>query len=403
MRVTPPAFRPVIDVAEVSVFNPAIQNLTAPPVSVVQDWLSSYDGSKGDLIDMSQAVPGYAAHPDIMAALRDAAGAPDATRYGKVEGDDDLRHAYATHIGQIYGATVTMDEIQITSGCNQAFVAATLAIAGHGDDILMTRPCYFNHESTLGMLGIGTRYVNCLSENNMLPRLTDIDEAIGPNTRALALVSPNNPCGTIYPAALLDDILVLCQRRGIWLILDETYRDFLPLDVNRPHNLLTAENWRDNLIQLYSFSKSYCLPGHRLGAILGSKEFLFQVAKVIDNIQICAPRAAQIAVTPMLAKLDDWRAENRARIAARSDLFATIINDMEGWELMSTGAYFGYVKHPFTGHSSLEIAQDMARKSGILVIPGAFFGEDQDEYLRFAFANAGRDVIAQLPGRITHL
>ena len=384
-------------------FNPAIQNLTAPPVSVVQDWRSSYDGSKGELIDMSQAVPGYAAHPDIMEALRDAASGPDAARYGKVEGDDELRCAYASHVSDIYGATVKTDEIQITSGCNQAFVAAALAVAGQGDDILMTRPCYFNHESALGMLGIGMRYVDCHSANNMLPRLADIDDAIGPKTRALALVSPNNPCGTIYPAALLDDILALCQRRGIWLILDETYRDFLPLGLDRPHNLLAAANWRDNLIQLYSFSKSYCMPGHRLGAIMGSRELLFQVAKVIDNIQICAPRAAQIAVTPMMERLADWRAENRSRIAARADLFAAIIDGMDGWELMSTGAYFGYVKHPFDGHSSLALAKDMARKAGILVIPGAFFGTGQDDYLRFAFANAGRDVIAKLPDRISHL
>lgn len=384
-------------------FNPAIQNLTAPPVSVVQDWRSSYDGSKGELIDMSQAVPGYAAHPDIMEALRDAASGPDAARYGKVEGDDELRCAYASHVSDIYGATVKTDEIQITSGCNQAFVAAALAVAGQGDDILMTRPCYFNHESALGMLGIGMRYVDCHSANNMLPRLADIDDAIGPKTRALALVSPNNPCGTIYPAALLDDILALCQRRGIWLILDETYRDFLPLGLDRPHNLLAAANWRDNLIQLYSFSKSYCMPGHRLGAIMGSRELLFQVAKVIDNIQICAPRAAQIAVTPMMERLADWRAENRSRIAARADLFAAIIDGMDGWELMSTGAYFGYVKHPFRGRSSIELAQEMARQSGILVIPGAFFGSGQEDYLRFAFANAGRDVIAALPDRINHL
>ena len=384
-------------------FNPAIETLTAPPVSVVQDWRSSYDGSKGDLIDMSQAVPGYAAHPDIMAALTAAASQPYAARYGKVEGDDDLRGAYATHLSAIYDANVTADEVQITSGCNQAFVAAALAVAGHGDDVLMTRPCYFNHESALGMLGIGMRYVDCHSANNMLPTVANIEAALGPKTRAIALVSPNNPCGTIYPAALLDNVLALCQRRGIWLILDETYRDFLPLNVGRPHNLLASDNWRKNLIQLYSFSKSYCMPGHRLGAIMASQEVLFQIAKVIDNIQICAPRAAQIAVTPMMEQLADWRAENRSRIAARSELFATVIAGMTGWELMSTGAYFGYVKHPFDGESSLELAKEMARKAGILVIPGAFFGTGQDDYLRFAFANAGRDVIAKLPERISHL
>ena len=381
-------------------FNPAITRLTAPPVSVVLDWRASYDGSKGALIDMSQAVPGYPAHPDMLQALADAAATPDAARYGRVEGDDGLRDAYATHLSTLYDAPIAPEQTHITSGCNQAFVAAALAVAGRGEEILMMRPCYFNHESALGMLGIDIAYVDCHSENGMRPLPADIDAAIGPKTRALALVSPNNPCGTIYPADLLDEIFQLCKRRGIWLILDETYRDFLPLNSDRPHRLFGHEGWQDTLIQLYSFSKSYCMPGHRLGAVTGGKALVDELAKIIDNIQICAPRTPQIAVAPMLTQLADWRQDNRERIAARSDLFSKVIAGMEGWTLLSTGAYFGYVKHPFTGTPSIEVAQRMAREVGVLTIPGTFFGDGQKDYLRFAFANAGRDVIAELPDRL---
>ncbi|MEL0206389.1 MAG: aminotransferase [Alphaproteobacteria bacterium] len=381
-------------------FNPAITRLTAPPVSVVLDWRASYDGSKGALIDMSQAVPGYPAHPDMLQALADAAATPDAARYGRVEGDDGLRDAYATHLSTLYDAPIAPEQTHITSGCNQAFVAAALAVAGRGEEILMMRPCYFNHESALGMLGIDIAYVDCHSENGMRPLPADIDAAIGPKTRALALVSPNNPCGTIYPADLLDEIFQLCKRRGIWLILDETYRDFLPLNSDRPHRLFGHEGWQDTLIQLYSFSKSYCMPGHRLGAVTGGKALVDELAKIIDNIQICAPRTPQIAVAPMLTQLADWRQDNRERIAARSDLFSKVIADMEGWTLLSTGAYFGYVKHPFAGTPSIEVAQRMAREVGVLTIPGTFFGDGQEDYLRFAFANAGRDVIAELPDRL---
>lgn len=384
-------------------FNPAIAALTAPPVSVVQDWRNSYDGSNGDLIDMSQAVPGYAAHPDMLAALGSAAGEQDSARYGRVEGDDGLRAAYARHLTDTYDAPVDLLETHITSGCNQAFVAAALAVAGQGDDILMTRPCYFNHESALGMLGVGMRYVDCHAENGMRPLIADIAAAIGPHTRALAVVTPNNPAGTIYPPDLLDDMLNLCQERGIWLILDETYRDFLPMNAGQPHKLLQRADWQKNLIQLYSFSKSYCMPGHRLGAVTAGREMVLQLAKIIDNIQICAPRAPQIAITPMLEGLADWRAQNRARINARADLFTDVVDRMAGWTLLSSGAYFGYVRHPFTDTTSIDVAMRMAREAGVLVIPGAFFGEGQEGYLRFAFANAGREVIAKLPERLALL
>lgn len=384
-------------------FNPAVAALTAPPVSVVQDWRASYNGGHGALIDMSQAVPGYDAHPDMTAALTAAASNADAAKYGRVEGDQDLRAAYAAHLCDIYDAAVTPDQTHITSGCNQAFVAAALAVAGQGDDILMTRPCYFNHESALGMLGIATSYVDCVPGNGMLPTPGDVAGAIGPQTRALAIVSPNNPCGAIYPPALLDDLFSLCQQRGIWLILDETYRDFMPLDSNRPHDLLRREGWQDTLIQLYSFSKSYCMPGHRLGAITGGDALILQIAKIIDNIQICAPRVAQIAVTPMLTALAEWRQENRMRIAARAELFCSIMDGLDGWDLLSSGAYFGYVRHPFGNTSSHEVAMRMAHEVGVLTIPGTFFGDGQHACLRFAFANAGRDVIAQLPDRLSAL
>ena len=85
-------------------FNTAVTKLNAPPVSVVLNWKSSYDDSQGPLIDMSQAVPGYAAHDDMLAALGQAAADPELARYGPVEGDTTLRNAYAAHLCELYQA-----------------------------------------------------------------------------------------------------------------------------------------------------------------------------------------------------------------------------------------------------------------------------------------------------------
>ena len=187
------------------------------------------------------------------------------------------------------------------------------------------------------------------------------------------------------------------------MILDETYRDFMPLDSGRPHDLIGRDGWRDTLVQLYSFSKSYCMPGHRLGAVTSGSVMVLELAKIIDNIQICAPRAPQMAVAPMLTALADWRQGNRERIAARAELFQRVMSSLEGWELLSSGAYFGYVRHPYEGVPSLDVAKRMAREIGVLTIPGTFFGDGQESFLRFAFANAGRDVIAELPDRLIAL
>jgi aspartate/methionine/tyrosine aminotransferase len=95
-----------------------------------------------------------------------------------------------------------------------------------------------------------------------------------------------------------------------------------------------------------------------------------------------------------------WRQKNREKIAARAGIFEAVMADTPGWDLLSSGAYFGYVRHPYKNADSIQIAKNLASKAGVLVIPGAFFGAGQDDALRFAFANAGRQVIAQLGDRL---
>ncbi len=381
-------------------FNPLVANLSLPPVPAVAAWGRAYDGSKGLLIDLSQAVPGYPAHPEMLKLLGQFASSTAYTGYGPIEGETVLRDAYAKHISEVYRAGFSRDNVHITSGCNQAFVCAAMTVAGPGDAILMTEPFYFNHETTLAMMGIGTEFVACSAENGFLPDLAALDAAMTGKVRALAIVSPNNPTGAIYPAALLEAIFKLCRDKGIWLILDETYRDFLPQEGQQPHPLFTLAGWEDTLISLYSFSKSFCIPGHRLGAITAGAEVIGQVAKIMDNLQICAPRAPQAAVAEALPLLAAWREENRQEIGRRADALKAVMRGLDSWKLDAIGAYFAFVRHPFAGVRSEVVAEKLAKTAGITCIPGGYFGEGQQNYLRFAFANADIETIARLEERL---
>ena len=384
-------------------FNPAIARLTAPPVAIVQNWIDQYQGDHGPLIDMSQAVPGYPAHADLLAALGQHGASKDSLGYGAIEGEAALRQAYADHMTSLYGASVDTEEVLITAGCNQAFITAAMAVAGAGDQVLMTRPNYFNHDSTLEMMGVTTGFVETSAEDGFIPDIAAIEAAITPQTRALALVSPNNPTGAIYPPERLDEIAACCLKHNIWLILDETYRDFLPQQNGGhtpPHDLLQSAA-RGQVILLYSFSKSYAIPGHRLGAVVAPGEAIIQMAKIMDNIQICAPRAAQRAVAPMITALAPWRQENAARMQQRAAAFRAGFADIAGWEITSMGGYFAYVRHPAAA-DSMTVAADLVRQSGVLTIPGGFFGTGQEPFLRFAFANAEIDAIEDLPQRLAH-
>lgn len=381
-------------------FNPAVEALAAPPIPTVFSWGRSYDGRNGPMIDLSQAVPGYPAHPEMLRLLGDYAASSAYTGYGPIEGDARLREVYGAHLASVYGAALGAENVHITAGCNQAFTCAAVAVAGAGDTVLMSDPYYFNQETTLAMLGVKVRLAPCDPDNGFLPDLATLEAAIKPDVRALALVSPNNPTGAVYPPELLSAIFDLCRAHGIWLILDETYRDFLPEANQRPHDLFNRPNWQETLIGLYSFSKSFCIPGHRLGAITAGPAVVDQIAKVMDNVQICPPRSAQAAVADALPILADWREQNRMEIARRASALKEAMAGVNGWSVAAVGAYFAFIRHPFAERTSSEIAERLAKGAGILCLPGSYFGPGQERYLRFAFANANSETIYLLEERL---
>lgn len=392
---------------QAATLNPNVAGLSTPAIPLALGWADDYAGQHGPLIDLSQAVPNYAPHPDMLAALSNTAADPNSCGYGEIEGEAILRQTYARYVSDLYHQDIESSQVHISAGCNQAFFATLMAVAGQGDSVLMSNPCYFNHEATAKILGINLAYFDCAAEQQFLPDIKTIEQALDDpanNTvKVLALVSPNNPTGVAYPAALLEQIFLLCKARGIWLILDETYREFAPDYDNLPHNILQQPDWQQNFIQLASFSKTYCIPGHRLGAIVAGEPVIEAVAKVMDNLQICSPRATQLALAQQMPKLQSWIADNNKEIATRAQAFQTIMQQFPAWEVKSIGGYFAYVKHPFPDMNSADVVKMMASDYGILPLPGSFFGTQQEQYLRMAFANADTATLHLLPDRLKRL
>ena len=383
-----------------SFLNPLVRKLAPPPIPEVQACLKAYDGARGPAIDLSQAVPGYAPHADLVGWLSEMAGRADLCGYGDIQGEQALRDALAGDINRLYGGSVDGADVQITAGGNQAFFVTALALVRPGDEVLIIRPFYFNHEMTLTMMGITVRFVDALAENSFVPTPEDLAAAIGPRTRAVFVVTPNNPTGAVYPSGFLDAAYDLCRDKGAVLVVDETYRDFLPGDEGGPHKLFSKPDWQRHFVHLYSFSKVFCIPGHRLGAIVCGGAIMEQLLKVMDNLQICAPRPAQHAVVKAIAALDDWRQANAVEIARRRQAFETALAVLPDWEITSIGAYFAYLKHPFGQIDAMDVTKRLAGEYGILTLPGTGFGENQQSYLRAAFANAGVPVIETLSERL---
>lgn len=382
--------------------SPRIRATGLPPIPAARVWAARYSGAAGPAIDLTQAVPGYPAHPELLARLGEAAGTRAAAGYGDIDGDLKLREALAVDLALAYDAPITAADVAITAGCNLAFTMAMTALAGTGEAVMLPAPWYFNHHMALTMLGIDTIPLPCAADAGFIPDAATAATLITPATRAIVLITPNNPTGAIYPPDTIAAFAALCRERGLWLVLDETYRDFLP-EGAAAHQLFNTPAWRDNVIQLYSFSKSYCIPGHRIGAIVAGQAARAELLKVLDTMQICPGRAPQTALAWAVDALRPWRGGNRAIMAERAAAFRAAVTPLTGWKLDALGAYFAYLRLPDHAPDAMQAAEILAAEHGLMALPGPFFGPGQTRHLRLAFANAGLPAIAQVPERLAKL
>ena len=381
--------------------NPALGAVIPPPIAAITRLAADREFPPDKpLLDLAQAVPAYPPADALTAHLASAVRKPEMARYTPIVGRDDLRGALAEALSEAYGGRITPAQVAVTAGCNQAFCLALMALAGPGDEAILAGPSYFNYQMWLEMLGVSPVYLPFRPERGGVPDPADARERITPRTRAIVLVTPNNPTGAIYPPETIDGFRRLAREAGVALALDETYRDFLPGD-GPPHSLFAEPRWDETLVHLYSFSKVYSLTGYRVGALVAGSGLLAEVAKAADCVAICAPAIAQEAALYGLNHLADFRADKRRLVLERVAQFRAVFERRDlSYELICAGAFFAYVRHPFAGTPAVDVAHRLIREENVLCLPGSAFGPDQEDYLRFALANIDGDAMTALGERL---
>ena len=385
--------------------NPAMAATEPPPVMEARRWLAGATfPADRPLINVSQAAPVDPPPLALRQALADAALHNDAAHlYGPVLGLPELRAEIAAQWSAAYGGPVAPENVAITQGCNQAFTAVMATLAGAGDEVILPTPWYFNHKMWLDMQGVKT--VPLPAGEGLIPEAEAAARLITPRTRAIVLVSPNNPGGAEYPAETLAAFCDLARAHDLALIVDETYRDFDSRS-GRPHDLFADPDWSDTFIQLYSFSKAYRLTGHRVGAIVASPQRLAEVEKFLDTVAICPSQLGQIGALWGMRNLSQWVAGERAEILARRAAMTGGFAALTGWKLLGCGAYFAYVEHPYPMPSD-QLAKRLVHDASLLMLPGTMFQPDSSpegaRQLRIAFANIDAAGIAEMFNRLATL
>lgn len=379
--------------------SPLIERVHFPPISEVREWVAQRPAGGLPLVDLCQAVPDYPPAPELVASLKPLLDDPLTSKYSPDEGLPEVRESLSAYYQRKYQASVSPESFCLTIGASQAFWLAIITLCQAGDEVVVQAPYYFDHAMALEMLGIRAICASFPAERGGIPDPETLDGLVTAQTRAILVVTPSNPAGVITPPAVMEELFERVKRRGIALILDETYNEFIPGGAT-PHHLFNRIGWGDHLIQLASFGKTLALTGYRAGALVASTAVIRQALKVQDTMAVCQPRITQHAIRYGVDHLGPWIRQNCDMMECRHNRFVTEFSQPGNrFQLASSGAFFAWVRHPFEGLTGRQAARTMLDEAGVLCLPGEVFGPGLEGYLRLAFGNIREEEIPEAVGR----
>jgi aspartate/methionine/tyrosine aminotransferase len=350
------------------------------------------------LLDLAQAAPAYPPPPEVIEHIVEVGREAGGAAYVPSPGLPRLRDAFAADLSQAYGSPVDAERMVVTAGCNQAFCLVAQALTEPGDEVIEALPYYFNYDMWLRMNGVVPRYLE--PGPGLVPSPAAAERLITARTRAIVLVSPGNPSGVTIPPSVLAGFAETAARHNVALIVDETYRSFR--DTEEPaHNLFAAPDWGRTVVSLHSFSKELAIPGYRVGAVLASAELNREVMKLLDCVAICAPRIGQEAAWAGLTSARRWRRARAAEVARqRHRLETAMLGRPGGFEIVSSGGFFAWMRHPFPGRATDEVTRGLITRYDTLVLPGTAFLREDRRMFRVSVGNLDPAAVADLTERL---
>lgn len=304
------------------------------------------------------------------------------SNWGLIELREEISK-YMERYGMYYNPK---NEILVTVGASEGVDAVLRAVLNPGDEIIVCQPCYVNYTPLAQLCNVKIVPVDT-SINGYYPTAEQIQKAITPKTKAIMLCSPNNPTGTIIPAAELEKIAHVIVENQIWCISDEIYCELVYED-EKHVSIGSFPGMKDYAIILNGFSKSFAMTGWRIGYIAAPGEVLTQIVKLHGYNTICAPIFSQYAACEGLK--NGWKDVEKMRVSyqQRRNLMFKAFNDMGLPVPEPKGAFYMFPDISSTGLSSEEFATQLFQKHNVAVVPGSVFGLGGEGHIRCCYATA---------------
>ncbi len=339
-----------------------------------------------DIIDLGMGNPDLPTPDHIVEKLKETVNDPRTHRYSASRGIKGLRKAQASYYGRRFGVKLDPDtQVVATLGSKEGFANMAQAITAPGDVVLVPNPTYPIHAFGFIMSGGVVRSMPAEPNEDFLRALDRAVRHSIPKPIALILNYPANPTAYVATLDFYTEVVKYCREHGIFILSDLAYAEIY-FDIAPPPSILEVPGAIDIAVEFTSMSKTYSMPGWRMGFAVGNDRLIAALARVKSYLDYGAFTPIQVAAASALNGADDCIAEMRQIYQERRDVMVESFT-RAGWPIPSPQAtmfVWSPIPDQFASLGSLEFAKLLVQEAGVAVAPGVGFGEYGDQYVRLA-------------------
>ena len=331
--------------------------------------------------------------PPIEAVTHAAAMLTSAeVRYTPPDGTPALKKAIIRYTEEFYGRLAAPENVLASSGAKQALMVALQAILDPQDEVIFPAPYWVSYPDMVRLIGAVPVPV-VPEDGTFTPRLQDIEQVMSSYTKAIIINSPNNPSGAVYPKEFIADIVQFCERKGIYLIIDDIYHRLL-FDGRRPINpyeFAKDHSETSKLIIINGVSKQYAMTGFRIGWAVANRK-LIETMTNIQGHQTSGPSALlQHAAVGALNGVQSSVESLRVTLENNRNVLMQLLHSFSGVQIIKPGGTF-YCFPDFSAYESdsVKLSKFLLDKVQVVTVPGKEFG--MDGHLRLSYCGSIKDI-----------
>jgi alanine-synthesizing transaminase len=365
---------------------PRIKRLPPYVFNIVNELKAQARRRGDDIIDFGMGNPDGATPKHIVDKLIEAAQREDTHRYSVSRGIPRLRRAICQWYKRRYDVDLDMDsEAIVTIGSKEGLSHLALATVDKGDSVLVPNPSYPIHAYGFVIAGADIRHVPLVPSGDFFAELEKAIKTAWPKPKMLVLNFPANPTTQCVDLGFFEKVIAVAREHGIWVVHDLAYADIV-FDGYKAPSILQVPGAKDIAVEFFTLSKSYNMPGWRIGFMCGNTKLVAALSRIKSYFDYGMFTPIQVAAILALEGPQDCVEEIRLTYQKRRDvlcnsLFAT------GWLVekpKATMFVWAHIPEPYRAMGSLEFSKKLLTDAKVAVSPGIGFGEFGDEHVRFS-------------------